>query len=708
MTPQAAPTQPRPAPATKPAADTNRLAIDTIRTLAIDAVQKAQSGHAGAPMGFAPVAYTVWQDFLRYDPADPLWANRDRFVLSNGHACMMLYALIHLAGVKRADGKKITDAPAISLDDIKSFRQIDSVTPGHPEYGRTTGVEATTGPLGQGCGDSVGMAIASRWLGAHYNRQNFTLFDFDIYTICSDGDLMEGVASEAASLAGHLRLSNLCWLYDNNTVTIEGHTVLAFSEDVEIRFKGYGWNVVRVRDANDTAAVAQALEVFRRTGDRPTLIIVDSIIGYGAPHKQNTAAAHSDPLGEEEARLAKRFYGWPEDAQFLVPDAVYERFRNGIGRRGGAARDEWVKTFAAYGKEYPQAAREIELMLAGQLPAGWDTGLPVFPADQKGIATREASGKVLNPIAKNIPWLIGGAADLAPSTKTTFDNAESLEADDPGGRIMHFGIREHAMGAIVNGLVLSKLRAFGATFLTFSDYMRPALRLAALMDLPVSHVFTHDSIGLGEDGPTHQPIEQLVALRAIPNMIVLRPADANEVREAYKVILAQTTAPVCLVLSRQKLPVFDRDRYAPASGLARGAYVLADAESGEPEVILIASGSEVQLCVSVYETLKRDSVAARVVSMPSWELFERQDRSYRDAVLPPRITARVTVEMGATIGWDRYAGPTGAIIGMHSFGASGPIGDVLAKFGFVPDQILQAAKNQIAEHKIARTSDHQE
>jgi transketolase len=708
MTPQAAPTQPRPAPAPKPATDTDRLAIDTIRTLAIDAVQTAQSGHAGAPMGFAPVAYTVWQDFLRYDPADPLWANRDRFVLSNGHACMLLYALIHLAGVKRADGRKITDAPAISLDDIKSFRQIDSVTPGHPEYGRTTGVEATTGPLGQGCGNSVGMAIASRWLGAHYNRQNFTLFDFDIYTICSDGDLMEGVASEAASLAGHLRLSNLCWLYDNNTVTIEGHTVLAFSEDVEIRFKGYGWNVVRVRDANDTAAVAQALELFRRTGDRPTLIIVDSVIGYGAPHKQNTAAAHSDPLGEEEARLAKRFYGWPEDAQFLVPDGVYERFRNGIGRRGGAARDEWVKTFAAYEKEHPQAAREIELMLAGKLPAGWDTGLPVFPADQKGIATREASGKVLNPVAKNIPWLIGGSADLAPSTKTTFDNAESLEADDPGGRIMHFGIREHAMGAIVNGLVLSKLRAFGSTFLTFSDYMRPALRLAALMDLPVFHVFTHDSIGLGEDGPTHQPVEQLVALRAIPNMIVLRPADANEVREAYKVILTQTTAPVCLVLSRQKLPVFDRDRYAPASGLARGAYVLADAENGEPEVILIASGSEVQLCVSVYETLKRDSVAARVVSMPSWELFERQDRSYRDAVLPPRITARVTVEMGATIGWDRYAGSTGAIIGMHSFGASGPISDVLAKFGFVADKILRAAKNQIAEHKIARTSDQQE
>jgi transketolase len=708
MTPQAAPTHPRPAPATKPAADTDRLAIDTIRTLAIDAVQKAQSGHAGAPMGFAPVAYTVWQDFLRYDPADPLWANRDRFVLSNGHACMLLYALIHLAGVKRADGKKITDLPAISLDDIKSFRQIDSVTPGHPEYGRTTGVEATTGPLGQGCGNSVGMAIASRWLGAHYNRQNFTLFDFDVYTICSDGDMMEGVASEAASLAGHLQLSNLCWLYDNNTVTIEGHTVLAFSEDVETRFKGYHWNVVRVRDANDTAAVKQALELFRRTGDRPTLIIVDSIIGYGAPHKQNTAAAHSDPLGEEEARLAKRFYGWPEDAQFLVPDGVYERFRNGIGRRGGALRDEWVKTFAAYEKEYPQAAREIELMLAGKLPGGWDTGLPVFPADQKGIATREASGKVLNPIAKNIPWLIGGSADLAPSTKTTLDNAEALEADDSGGRIMHFGVREHAMGAIVNGLVLSKLRAFGATFLTFSDYMRPALRLAALMELPVFHIFTHDSIGLGEDGPTHQPIEQLVALRAIPNMIVLRPADANEVREAYKVILEQTGEPACLVLSRQKLPIFDRNRYAPASGLARGAYVLADAQTDKPEVILIASGSEVQLCVTVFESLKRQGIAVRVVSMPSWELFERQDRAYRDAVLPPWITARVAVEMGVTIGWDRYAGPTGAIIGMHSFGASGPIGDVLAKFGFVPDKILQAAKTQIAEHKIASTKDHEE
>ncbi len=708
MTRQAATTHPRTAPAAKQAAKLDRLGIDTIRTLAMDAVQKAQSGHAGAPMGFAPVAYTVWQDFLRYDPADPLWSNRDRFVLSNGHACLLLYALIHLAGVKRVDGSRVTDAPAISLDDIKSFRQIDSVTPGHPEYRRTTGVECTTGPLGQGCGDSVGMAIASRWLGARYNRPNFMVFDFDVYTICSDGDLMEGVASEAASLAGHLRLSNLCWIYDNNTITIEGHTKLAFSEDVETRFKGYHWNVVHVRDANDTAAVAQALELFHRTGDRPTLIIVDSIIGYGAPHKQNTAAAHSDPLGEEEVRLAKRFYGWPEDAQFLVPDGVYARLRDGIGRRGAALREEWTKTFAAYRNEFPDGAREIETMLAGELPAGWDGGLPTFPPDEKGLATREASGKVLNLLAKAIPWLIGGSGDLAPSTKTAFDGDQSLEADDPGGRIMHFGIREHAMGAIVNGLVLSKLRAFGATFLTFSDYMRPAIRLAALMELPVFHIFTHDSIGLGEDGPTHQPIEQLVGLRAIPNIIVLRPADANEVREAYKVIFELKTQPACLVLSRQKLPVFDRARYAPAAGLARGAYIMAEPENSGPEVILIASGSEVQLCIRAYDTLKSRGIAARVVSMPSWELFERQDRRYRDEVLPPRIAARVAVEMGAVIGWDRYAGPTGAIIGMHSFGASGKLPDVLKKFGFVADKIVEAAENQIAEHKTAGAKDHKD
>jgi transketolase len=690
--------------AVEPGSDIAKVCIDTIRTLTIDAVQKAQSGHAGAPMGLAPVAYTLWQDFLRYDPADPRWPNRDRFVLSNGHASMMLYALLHLTGVRRVEDGRITGKPSVSLDDIKNFRQLDSMTPGHPEYERTTGVETTTGPLGQGCGNSVGMAIASRWLGARYNKPRFSLFDFNVYTICSDGDLMEGVASEAASLAGHLGLANLCWIYDNNTVTIEGHTDLAFSEDVEGRFKGYRWRVLRVRDANDLTAAADALNAFHDTKDRPTLVIVDSIIGYGAPHKQNTAAAHSDPLGEEEARLTKRFYGWPEDAQFLVPDGVYDCFGDGIGRRGHKLRDDWMKSFATYKSEHPQSGREIDTLLAGELPPEWNAGLPTFPADEKGLATRDASGKVLNQVAKNIPWLIGGSGDLSPSTKTAFDNATSLEADTPGGRIMHFGIREHAMGAIVNGLVASKLRAFGSTFLIFSDYMRPSIRLAALMELPVFHIFTHDSIGLGEDGPTHQPIEQLVALRAIPNFIVLRPADANEVTEAYKVVLGLKKEPACLVLSRQKLPTFDRSRYAPAAGLARGAYVMADAEGCDPQVILIASGSEVHLCIAVYERLKAEKIPARVVSMPSWELFEKQDESYRNEVLPPHIAARVTIEAGAVIGWDRYAGPTGIIIGMHTFGGSAPGTALMKKFGFVPDKILQAAKDQIAKHRIAKKS----
>ena len=687
--------------------DLDKRCIDTIRTLAIDAVEKAQSGHAGAPMGLAPVAYTLWQRFLRYDPSDPLWPNRDRFVLSAGHASMLLYALLHLAGVRRVEEGRVTDHAAVTLDDIKNFRQLDSVTPGHPEYGRTTGVETTTGPLGQGCGNSVGMAIASRWLAARYNRPNATIFDFDVYTICSDGDMMEGVASEAASLAGHLQLSNLCWIYDSNTVTIEGHTDLAMSEDVATRFKAYRWNVVRLADANNTEGFARAVEIFRGTEDRPTLIIVDSIIGYGAPHKQNTAAAHSDALGADEVKLAKRFYGWPEDAQFLVPDGVYESFRNGIGNRGRAVRDDWIKTFADYKSLDAQAAREVEILLQGKLPEQWDRELPTFPADEKGLATRDASGKILNVIAKTVPWLIGGAGDLSPSTKTAFADAKGLEADEPSGRVMHFGVREHAMGAIVNGLVLSKLRAFGATFLTFSDYMRPAIRLAALMEIPVFHVFTHDSIGLGEDGPTHQPIEQLVALRTIPNIVVLRPADANEVREAYRVIMTLTDRPACLVLSRQKLPTFDRSRYAAAEGLARGAYIMAGSKERTPAVILIASGSEVRLCVTAYEQLKQEGIAGRVVSMPSWELFEAQDRHYREEILPPSVKARVTVEAGAVIGWDRYAGPEGTIIGMHSFGGSAPGTSVMRKFGFVADRVLQAAKDQIAKHQIVESAGKQ-
>ncbi|HEY7243313.1 MAG TPA: transketolase [Xanthobacteraceae bacterium] len=681
----------------------DELCIDTIRTLAIDAVQKANSGHPGTPMALAPVAYVLWQEFLRYDPADPLWPNRDRFVLSAGHASMLLYGLVHLAQVRRVAGTRLTDEPAVTLDDIKRFRQLDSVTPGHPEYRHTTGVETTTGPLGQGCGNSVGMAIASRWLAARYNRADLSLFDYDVYAVCSDGDLMEGVGSEAASLAGHLGLANLCWIYDNNTVTIEGHTELAFSEDVESRFKGYGWNVVRVRDANDEAQIREALTAFRSTEDRPTLVVVDSIIGYGAPHKQNTAAAHSDALGEEEVRLAKRSYGWPQDAQFLVPDEVYGRFRTGIGERGRALSRDWETKLEQYRRRDRDLAMEIDQFLSGTLPDGWDRELPSFAASEKGMATRDASGKALNAIAQRVPWLLGGAADLAPSTKTllSFEGAGSFEPGQAGGRNLHFGVREHAMGAVVSGLVLCHLRAFGATFLIFSDYMRPSMRLAALMRLPVLYVFTHDSIGLGEDGPTHQPIEQLAALRAIPHMLVLRPADANEVREAYRVIMGLTSRPASLVLSRQALPVLDRSRYAPASGLARGAYVLADAGNGEPQVILIGTGSEVALCVQAYEQLQREGIAARVVSMPSWELYEQQDGSYRASVLPPHIGARVTVEQAAPLGWDRYAGPSGTIIAMHEFGASAPLKDLLRKFGFTPEAVVEAAKSQIAKSQIA-------
>jgi transketolase len=676
--------------------------INTIRTLAMDAVQQAKSGHPGTPMALAPVIYTLWQDFLRFDPADPIWPNRDRFVLSNGHASMLLYAMLHLTGVNavHAGYERPGDA-SVTLDDIKHFRQLGSKCPGHPEYHLTAGVETTTGPLGQGCGNSVGMALAARWLAQHFNRPDFKLFDHEVYVFCGDGDMMEGVTSEAASFAGHQMLGNLCWIYDSNRVTIEGHTDLAFSENVAARFLGYGWNVQHVGDANDTARLREAIALFRRTHDVPTLIVVDSHIGYGAPHKQDTSAAHGEPLGEEEVRLAKRGYGWPEDAKFLVPEGVREHFSDGIGRRGRALREAWTELLAAYRKKYPALADEVDLMQKRALPAGWDADIPRFPADPKGIASRDSSGKVLNAIARHQPWLIGGAADLAPSTKTnlTFEGAGDLEAGTPGGRNLHFGIREHAMGAILSGIALSKMRAFGAGFLIFSDYMKPPIRLAALMQLPVIYVFTHDSIGVGEDGPTHQPVEQLIALRSVPGLITLRPADANEVVEAWRVIMGLTHQPACLVLSRQPLPTFDRARYAAASGLARGAYILADPPHGKPAVILIGTGSEVALCVDAHEALAREGIPARVVSMPSWELFEQQDQAYRDSILPPEVTARVSAEMGSVIGWDRYVGPTGAKVGMHTFGASAPLKDLLAKFGFTAEKVVAAAKEQVGHFR---------
>ncbi|HEY2660032.1 MAG TPA: transketolase [Caulobacteraceae bacterium] len=671
----------------------DQLCINTIRTLAMDAVQKANSGHPGTPMALAPVAYALWRHFLRFDPRDPAWPNRDRFVLSNGHASMLLYAVLHLAGVRDAQGE-----PAVSLDDIRQFRQLDSKCPGHPEYGVTAGVETTTGPLGQGCGNSVGMAMAGRWLAKRFNRPGFTLFDYDVYAFCGDGDMMEGVTSEAASLAGHLMLGNLCWIYDNNHITIEGHTDLAFSDDVAARFLAYGWNVERIGDANDIQRIGQAIERFKAGGAVPTLIIVDSHIGYGAPHKQDTSAAHGEPLGAEEIRLAKRSYGWPEDAQFLVPEGVREYFEGGLRERSEKLRADWLERMDAYRAEHPDLAAQLDHMRQGEPPQGWDADLPSFEADAKGVATRESSGKVLNAIAARYPWLIGGAADLSPSTKTnlTFEDAGSFQADKYGGRNLHFGIREHAMGAIVNGLVVSKLRAYGSSFLIFSDYMKPSIRLSALMELPAVHVFTHDSIGLGEDGPTHQSVEQLIGLRAIPGLVVLRPADANEVVEAWRTIIGLKHQPACLALSRQPLPTLDRTRYAAAKGVACGAYVLADARPGEPEVILVGTGSEVTPCVAAYEALEKEGVAVRLVSMPSWELFEQQSQAYRDSVLPPAVTARVSVEAGSVLGWDRYVGAAGARLGMRSFGASAPIKDLMARFGFTCDHVVAAAKDQLS------------
>ncbi len=678
--------------------DIDTLSVNTIRTLAMDAVQQANSGHPGTPMAMAPVAYALWQRHLRFDPDNPIWPDRDRFVLSMGHASMLLYSVLHLAGVKAVNPKYETLGQlAVGLDDIRNFRQLESRCPGHPEYRWTSGVETTTGPLGQGLATSVGMAIAGKWMAAHFNRPGFPMFDYRVYALAGDGCMMEGISSEAASLAGHLQLDNLTWIYDNNHITIEGRTSLAFSEDVATRFIAYGWNVTRVGDANDLEMLDRAFTVAKKTAGRPTLIIVDSHIGYGAPTKQDSHAAHGEPLGEDEIRATKRFYGWPEDAKFLVPDGVREHFAAGLGARGAALRNEWLERFEAYKAKYPAEADELVRMQRRQLPDGWEQAIPSFPADAKGLAGRDASAKVLNAVAQKVPWLIGGAADLAPSTKTrlTFDGAGDFEAGSYAGRNFHFGIREHAMGAVLNGLSLSKIRPYGSGFLIFSDYGRAPIRLAAIMEIPVVYVFTHDSIGVGEDGPTHQPIEQILSLRAIPGLITIRPCDANEVAEAWRLTLGLRHEPVALILSRQALPTLDRTKYAAAAGLAKGAYVLADAPGGAPEVLLIATGSEVSLCVAAHETLIKDGIRSRVVSMPSWELFDDQPADYRERVLPSSVTARVAVEQAATLGWERYAGSTGHVIGMTTFGASGPLKALQQKFGFEPARVVAAAKQQL-------------
>ena len=680
----------------------DELCINTIRTLAMDAVQQANSGHPGTPMALAPVVYCLWQRCLRFDPEHPIWPNRDRFVLSVGHASMLLYAMLHLTGVKAVNPKyEVLGEPSVSLDDIKRFRQLDSKCPGHPEYRWTSGIETTTGPLGQGVATSVGMAIAARWFASYFNRPGFEMFDYDVYALCGDGCMMEGVTGEAASLAGHLKLANLCWIYDNNHITIEGNTALAYSDDVATRFIGYGWNVTRVGDANDLEMLERAFTTFKNTPERPTLIIVDSHIAYGAPHKQDTSAAHGEPLGEEEIRLTKRHYGWPEDAKFLVPDGVREHFQAGLGQRGQALHAAWWARFEAYRGQYPELAEHGYRMLRRQLPDGWEHGLPTFPADARGMASRDASGQVLNVLARNVPWLLGGSADLGPSCKTrlTFDGAGDFSAEQPAGRNLHFGIREHAMGAVLNGLSLSKVRPFGSGFLIFSDYARPAMRLSALMEIPVLYIFTHDSIGVGEDGPTHQPVEQLASLRAIPGLIVLRPADANEVVEAWRVIMQFRHEPAALILTRQALPTLDRTIYAAAEGVQRGAYILAEAANGNPEVLLLATGSEVALCIAAYERLQAEGINARVVSMPSWELFENycsEHPEYREHVLPAAVTARVSVEQASTLGWARYVGSTGHSIGMETFGASAPLKELQGKFGFTPERIVVAARQQIA------------
>ncbi len=681
----------------------DELAVNTIRTLSIDAIQKANSGHPGTPMALAPLAYVLWQRFLRFDPENPIWQNRDRFVLSAGHASMLLYALLHLAGVRAVDSEyEIRGRLAVTLEDIESFRQLDSKAPGHPEYRWTSGVETTTGPLGQGVATSVGMAVAGKWQASRFNRPGFPLFDFDTYAIAGDGCLMEGVSHEAASFAGHQKLDNLCWIYDDNHITIDGHTEITLDDEVGERFRAYGWNVTEVQDANDFEEITRAFETFKRTEDRPTLIVVHSHIGYGSPHKVDTAAAHGEPLGDEEVRETKRAYGWPEDAQFLVPDGVRERFAERVGARGEALCQEWHRLLVSYETTHQSLELQLGAMQRRELPEGWDRDIPTFAADEKGIATRKASHQVQNAIAEQVPWLVAGSADLTDSTAVRLDEQISdgdFQPDDREGRQLHYGIREHEAAAISNGLSLSKLRPAWSTYLTFSDYARPAIRLSALMELPVIHIFTHDSIGLGQDGPTHQPVEQLASLRAIPGLDVIRPCDANEVAEAWRVAVDRTHGPVALVLTRQDVPILDRSRYAAADGLRRGGYVLADAEGGDPEVILIATGSDVAIAVGAHERLIADGVRSRVVSLPSFELFDRQDADYRDAVLPPSVAARISIEEASTLGWDRYVGPGGRTIGMHTFGSSAPLKDVLGKFGFTPEKVVEAARELIAKEE---------
>jgi transketolase len=659
-----------------------QLCINTIRTLSMDAVQQANSGHPGAPMALAPVAFVLYDRFMKFNPAEPAWLNRDRFILSAGHASMLLYSTLHITGHD------------VTLDDIKNFRQLHSRCPGHPEYGLTPGVETTTGPLGQGAANSVGFAIAEKWLAEYFNKPGYDLIDYKIFALAGDGCMMEGVTAEAASLAGHLGLDNLVWLYDNNHITIEGKTELAFSEDVAARFAACGWNVQRVSDANDLQMLDRALNAAMKKKGMPSLIIVDSHIAYGAPTKQDTAGAHGSPLGEDEIKAAKKFYGWDPEKKFFIPAEVQEYSREIIAR-GHRQNKEWDGLFAKYEKEYPELAALVKQIQKKELPDGWDALIPQFAAGTK-ISGRAASGKVLNALAEHIPFMIGGSADLAPSTLTAIKNSASFQKEDHGGRNLHYGIREHAMGAIANGISLSGLRTFVSTFFVFSDYVRPAIRLSALMKLPVTYIFTHDSIGVGEDGPTHQPVEHLASLRAMPNLEVIRPADANEAAVLWRYIMEAGDTPTALILSRQDLPVIDRTKYAPAEGALKGAYVLADGK-GSPDIIFIATGSEVQLAIDAYEELKKEGIHARVVSMPDWNLYERQSREYREAVLPSGVTARIAIEAGSTFGWSRYLGLNGDghVLGMNTFGASGKPESLFIEFGITVNALVKAAKSAL-------------